>query len=376
MIPEGEKYSELVKEVEDKIKRYYSNLPLTYVSREKLDKYLDFNHELTDYQKDIVNSLNWVHINFNEFNDDYKYKIQELKKIWYFKSVVNNIPSNSIIEYFPNKILVDKSNRIYKDNYWYDRLRLLFFKVYVEEKLKEEEFYKYIEGKAKIAQEFDMWEDERDLKIRDLILNKYETSEGLDKVQNYIDFYYHYYNTHYKQQEKSNTHPNASMKNDPKEINRLNILQKEANLSAIILNTDNIVILGENRLKAVLKLYSNYLSSLRRKKKRKQDYVINKRKKYQENEAVVNAKKKKDRDQQIIKLFEEGKSKSAIARSFEPGISRTTVINVLKWHEIRKSYKEGKNVDLISKEFDLDYKYIFNHLLKEGLIDNPYLPIP
>lgn len=60
MIPEGEKYSELVQEVEEEIKRYYSNLPLKKDNREDLNRVLDFSIGLTQYQSKFVVLLDEV----------------------------------------------------------------------------------------------------------------------------------------------------------------------------------------------------------------------------------------------------------------------------------------------------------------------------
>jgi hypothetical protein len=165
------------------------------------------------------------------------------------------------------------------------------------------------------------------------------------------------------------------MKINSKEINKLNIIHKETNLSSLILNSENLIFLGEDGLKRVLKLYSKFITILRRKEQ-KQDYVDKKRTKYRENEAVINAQKKKERNQKIIKLYKEGLTNSAIARSFNPKISRTTVIKVLKQFKIQKAFKEGKTVLQISKELELDFIYVHNSLGKLGLVIPEYIPRP
>lgn len=70
------------------------------------------HHKAYLYAIDILldlhlNFILWIE--FDVFDDGYKSKVNELKKEWYYQSVIYNIPSNSLNEYFPDKIKSSKA---------------------------------------------------------------------------------------------------------------------------------------------------------------------------------------------------------------------------------------------------------------------------
>ena len=370
-------YSQLCQEVEDEIERYYSNLTLIKVNREELDRSLDFQLGLSKEQVKLVVFFKHIHENYDLLEQKDKYKIDEIKKEYYLELLLLNTKSQHVYQFFPDKIKTDKTGKIYNDKYRHERLRLMIYKEFIEEKLKEPGFYAYIKEKAQIAKSIDIDKTKYESKLFQYCYwgSSATSEEIVNRLKNLGDYFQYYTKLFNNKKQLANRHPDVSSENKPKVNSNLNILQLEANLSDLILNTDNLFVLGEERLKAVLKLYSKYLTTIRRKEQ-KQDYIKHKREKYQCEEAVINEQKKKERDERIIELFKKGLPQTKIAKSFEPNISRTTVIEVLKLYKIQIRHKEGKSVKQISKELKLDYHFVHNHLGKLGLIKPPYLPKP
>ncbi|MCB2194416.1 MAG: hypothetical protein KQH79_01075 [Bacteroidetes bacterium] len=363
-------YSQLYQNILSEVNRYSQGEPLQFCDKSSIDAQFEKKNKLTAPQKKLLENISGVFSASNSFETEYKIKIDELLEIYYYQTVIHKIPSSYLYQYFPSKFLFDSKGILIKDYHKNSVVELMITSYFIHLIINERGFHSYLLKKSLEAIER-IPNYKKYIEFSLLLKN----SNGLEYIRNYINCNLALYE--------------AQMVLNPGNYEDINLVpirwiekngifykkQIEANVAYWSLKLYDFSVMGTDRLKIMLKLYSKYLTTIRRKQQKEQ-YVKDKRNKYQKNEAALNKKAKKLRDAKIIQLKKTGMTHSEIAKSFTPQISRTTVIKVIRMNEIDKLYKQGKSVLDISLQLKIEYKKVHNYLIEMKHINSPSLPEP